>query len=558
MVSLYRRRNADSSRLRTMRQAIIAIVSALVLILQCESGQTRAQVSGYSYSSPQFGYTISWDPSWFVIDEESFAGSFDFVAITNGVSAANFFGESNTYPNYESGLATYITGFNSDPGISDFTTMNDDQGNVIRETDEKGARAAFTFTYSSPDGTQYPMAVFMEVYGLDSNAVLFGYWVSMPLEAFEAQHTLDGVDLPGDTPDPAALETSTGVAPEFISEPWRIAVTTSSLDQSFPELGLRTKNGKAWLVLVLDVTNWSDSEATLSALDFAIQSGTDDKPIKAARKYIAALAEHFGTSTPLDNLTFTIHADETLRITLPFVVTAKSSSLTLNYSGESLRLDNLVKRDLETVDLPEMIVPPVIAVGAIESVSDGKTIQIRMRDNGELLETELIGVGLADKSSCHADDAEAFLQELIGTTVLIEKDEVVTRGSVPARYVWVINEDRTRTLLNQRLIQAGMTYSEPLDGNARFSEWFQTTADEAKAASLGVWQECTVPGSDGGILMILPLALDSFPHALSYMEPDSMDLTSTFEVTSFGPSTLARHAPAPRFTIRWASIEIAA
>ncbi|MDQ2682319.1 MAG: hypothetical protein M3Y37_02215, partial [Chloroflexota bacterium] len=131
------------------RRVLLAMLIAFVLLALTGISRVFAvQVSGNEYTSPQFGYTVSWDDTWFVMSEESQAGYWDLLMITNGITTLAMYGESNVYPSFESGLATFISGFTSDPAVSEFAPMRDDEGNVIRESSETGALAAFTYTYS--------------------------------------------------------------------------------------------------------------------------------------------------------------------------------------------------------------------------------------------------------------------------------------------------------------------------------------------------------------------------------------------------------------------------
>jgi endonuclease YncB( thermonuclease family) len=486
----------------------LAVLAAFVLMLHAGFAPTSAQVSGNTYTSPQFGFSVTWDDSWFVMSEETQAGYWDLLVITNGITTVAMYGESNVYPTFESGLATFVTGFNADPAVSEFTPMRDDEGNVIRESDENGALAAFTYTYTLPDATEISAVAYMEVRGLDSGRVLFGYSANMPLAAFETQHTLPGVTLPDDELAVEPDEIVSGEpAPVFISGTWRAAIATSAVRENFPEIGLKKKSGKAWMVIVLDVTNWSEQDGSLSARDFTIRTGADQKPVKVAGNAITRIADKLGTSPFAADLTMAVGAGETVRVTLAFVIPADTSSPMLVHKGSVLALDGMIEPDLQASDLPASAVPPDTEQGEIVSASDGQTIRVMFDGEQRSTRIRLLGVNPPTDSSCFANAAENTLDDLAGSSVLVEEDSAITGGSVPSRYVWLINDDGTRTLLNQLLIAEGSAYASSLPSDARFGAWFQASAHIAEESGVGLWAGCSSTASENTGMAATPAAV---------------------------------------------------
>jgi endonuclease YncB( thermonuclease family) len=488
--------NALSGRFATPLQRVTAVLVAFVLILQAGFAPISAQVSGTTYTSPQFGYSVTWDDSWFVMSEETQAGYWDLLVITNGITTVAMYGESNVYPTFESGLATFVTGFNADPAVSEFAPMRDDEGNVVRESDENGALAAFTYTYTLPDATEISAVAYMEVRGLDSGQVLFGYSANMPLAAFETQRTLPGVTLPDDEPTVEPDEIVSGEpAPVFISGTWRVGIATSAVRETFAEIGLKQKSGKEWMLIVLDVTNWSEQDGVLSARDFTIRTGAEQKPVKIARSSMNRLADYLGTAPFAANLTMAVGAGETVRITLAFVVPAGTPSPMLAHKGTMSALEGSIEPDLQASELPASAAPPILRKGEIVSASDGNTIRVMFDGEQRSTRIKLLGVNPPTENSCFANAAEKSLDDLAGSTVLVEEDTAITGGTVPSRYVWLIHDDGTRTLLNQQLIAEGSAYAASLPADARFGAWFQSTAHTAEESEIGLWAGCSATAS---------------------------------------------------------------
>ena len=475
------------------RRVLLAMLIAFVLLaLTGISRVFAAQVSGNEYTSPQFGYTVSWDDSWFVMSEETQPGYWDLLMITNGITTLAMYGESNVYPTFESGLATFIAGFNSDPAVSEFAPMRDDAGDVIRESSETGALAAFTYTYTHPDGTAFSAVAYMEVRGLDSGRVLFGYSANMPLSMFETQRALPGVTLPGDQPAPDPIDEIVAgeAAPAFVSGTWRIAVARAAVSQTFPDLALDQKAGKEWAVLILDVTNWSDRDAELSARDFVFRPGPGLKSAKVARSTVSRLAELLGGDAPGEGYTYSIAAGESVHIALAFQVPAGGTDPVLALGDELLPLSEVLEPSFDMADLPVAAGPPDIRTGKVLSAPDSQSIHVQIEGRAAGIRIHLLGVDPLADGACVEDDAADLLDELIGATVLVEEDAALTGGSVPARYLWLLQPDGTRTLLNQRLIADGLVNVYQLPADARFGMWMEFSAVVAEESGVGLWGSC--------------------------------------------------------------------
>jgi hypothetical protein len=102
----------------------------------------------------------------------------------------------------------------------------------------------------------------------------------------------------------------------------------------------------------------------------------------------------------------------------------------------------------------------------------------------------LLGVKPPAEGDCHEHDAEVLLDELVGTTVLIEADAGVNESSTPLRYVWIANDDQGYQLLNHRLIAEGRAEAASLPADARFGLWLEETERLAEADAVGLWGGC--------------------------------------------------------------------
>jgi hypothetical protein len=74
--------------------------------------------------------------------------------------------------------------------------------------------------------------------------------------------------------------------------------------------------------------------------------------------------------------------------------------------------------------------------------------------------------------------------------VLVEEDGAITGGSGQIRYVWLVNDDGTRTSINQRLIAEGFATTGSLPADARFGAWLLESQSLAEDAEIGLWGGC--------------------------------------------------------------------
>ena len=293
-----------------------------------------ADIDGDTYTSPLYGYSVTWDQSWFVVEEVT--ADYDSLSLTNGLTYATFIGAPDTVTTLESALATLVSVMRGDPAVGDVTPLPGDRGDVAGGDT---ATAAFAFPVTMPDGSQVDVVGYLEARLLVPGSAILGLMAYAPAARFDSelpliQRLLAGLRLPGDEIDPATepnparpVETS---MPIFASDRWRVAVVTSALIPDSPAVGLESRTGKEWLVVVLDVTNWSDitsiteGEAPLRLRDFTLTVDGVDKPFKTTPNSTRDVAAALGAVQPSDELLLRITPDETVRVALVYSLPARS------------------------------------------------------------------------------------------------------------------------------------------------------------------------------------------------------------------------------------------
>ena len=483
---------------RWWSRPLIALWIAVLLLGQVGPAHSaQAQVSGNTYTSPQLPYTVTWDDTWFVVGEES--TEVDALTLTNGLTYCFVIGIPGPAFTPENALAGLLSELRSEPAISDFAPLRDENDEVIRESGIGFVLAAFSYTFTDVDGSAYSLARYIHVQSIVPGESVVVFVCEMLASSFESERPhfeelLSGVVVgPGPVPAPTSGEP----APVFVSGSWRIAVATTAVSRAFADLGLKEKADKEWMVVILDVTNWSDEDAELSARDFTIE-GSDGETIgKIARSSMSRIADGLGVAPFADDLTMRVPAGETMRIALAFVIPKRSASVRLVQDGTALPLVTTIGSELEVDALPGPARPAEVVRAEIVSASDGRTM--RVRPDGEIAATRirLLGVEPPAEGSCHEDTAELFLEELTGAEILVEEDPAITSVSGSARYIWLVNDDGTRTLLNHALIAEGMVMALPMPSDARFGVWLAETERAAEQAETGLWAGCPESDSRG-------------------------------------------------------------
>jgi endonuclease YncB( thermonuclease family) len=220
-------------------------------------------------------------------------------------------------------------------------------------------------------------------------------------------------------------------------------------------------------------------------------SAPGGKATKVARSSVNRLAELLGGTEPGEGYTYQLAAGESVHIALAFQIPAGGTDPMLALDGQSLPLSEVVEPGLDLADLPQAAGPPLAMEGEIVGASDGETLQIRLDGASFPIPVKLLGIDPPRTGSCFADLAREFLAELVGARVLIEDDSALHGGGVlPRPYVWLVEDDGTRTLLNQRLIADGLVNAYQLPADARFGMWMESSAIAAEEAGIGLWGSC--------------------------------------------------------------------
>lgn len=107
-----------------------------------------------TYSSPTFGYTIGYGPSWTVTENASTGGRDRFV-LSNGTSYVTFTGAEGYGGDTDKCVEDFVTTLTADPNVSNLRLATDDSGKPAQGgTEATGAFAVYNHTYAFPDHSE--------------------------------------------------------------------------------------------------------------------------------------------------------------------------------------------------------------------------------------------------------------------------------------------------------------------------------------------------------------------------------------------------------------------
>jgi hypothetical protein len=499
-----------------LRHSLTLLVS-LALFASVSAGAPHAsavfEVAGTTYTSPNFGYTVTWPSSWFFIEESSEQG-LDFLIVSDGFAIVQFVG-GPAFGTPAAELAGVLLTCGSE-GTSNCAPVLDETGAPIRGADETRAYATISYDQLGADGLTYSFVNLLEVRTLEPGISLLtsatvndaaydsflSVWDTLLAGIAPAGGLVDPLPDPAADPAPDPVEDTFPVkpvdevqipamvgepAPVIVSNQWRIAIATTTIGAAIPSLDLEVKEGREWLVIFADVTNWSDLDATFSLGDPLVQTAEMDKPFDLAPSSTRQVARLLGL-TSQGNDSAEIAAGVTTRIVLAYSIPAAGTETRLLIQEQVLPIADTFDLAFDPAALPAITGPaiPDLQEGAITGFNGGSSINVTIA--GVETAITLIGANVPATGSCYSLQALAELSLYTGATVLLESDAALT--SETDRYVWTVNPDGTKSLLNQLLLESGTARYTSTPNAARFAAWLQGTEKAAQDLGAGLWTTC--------------------------------------------------------------------
>lgn len=547
----------------------LAAVALMLAPLPTHLFGLAAAQSGNSYTSAKWGYSITWDGSvWFVIAQDDPSKKTDLL-VSNGTSFVSFAGDDRI-PAPPLCVTVFETGLKNQSDISNIQDVKGADGKPIRSTAPDRSFVAKSFTLTSQGQTvqvtEYfecrTLVPFKTVLTIDHFVIPGSAYAT---EAPLVEKLLSGVSIPksagqtnqsNTTPTPVATEASspteppterpttasTGGTPEtqgtthqgepgpvFVSGAWRVSVVAGVRSPGLNAIGLKRKTGKDWVVIVADVTNWTNAGATINLRDIQLAFPESATPVKAAPSSSTTAAKALRVSLTDVSTAQSFRANQTRRAVLAYSVDETFTAASISF-GTTLPLAGLFGQSVDLGNLPSVIRPPKLVEAEVDQVRDGGTLNVYLPGDDTNLTVSLASIVAPVNGGCFAKQAADRLGELAGSTVLLESSGG-DASSPNARYVWVEGSDGTRTLINREMLAGGFAVFQD-SSSARFNSWLQRAEQDAKDQKAGVWTQCATELPSGT------------KQATATATPNSPTPTATEQPTST-PTPSATESPSP-------------
>lgn len=140
------------------RTFAVGAVFAMLLTMLGGAGQasaattkTASNVSGNTYTSPHYGYSISWDSTWTVSDESASAG-YDMVALDNGTSTVYLEGVDST-GSTDDCVTQVVNALKKGTGVTNVHLLKTEAGADVAGSSATRSYAVYEFDYAGKNGS---------------------------------------------------------------------------------------------------------------------------------------------------------------------------------------------------------------------------------------------------------------------------------------------------------------------------------------------------------------------------------------------------------------------
>src|SRR5215218_4904007 len=171
----------------------------VTMVIAASSAATEAAAAqpapppSTTYTSPTFGYTIGYGPTWQESENVS-ANDRDRLVLFNGISYVTFTGAREFGGDPQACVDDFVAQLTADPNVSNLALATDEEGNPLEGgTAATGAFAVYNHDYTFPDRVE-PYTLFVGCVPLIPNEAVLAIVQNVPTadyaEQFEAREAL--------------------------------------------------------------------------------------------------------------------------------------------------------------------------------------------------------------------------------------------------------------------------------------------------------------------------------------------------------------------------------
>jgi hypothetical protein len=158
------------------KRALMASTALLLVGYLAIFGRTlevpASQVSGTNYTSPNYGYTITWQLPWYVVEDEVDASGFDLLRIADSRSEALFAGGYLGIGNPTSALQQLVQQMEANPDYANVRSVDDPQCSSV-EAVANIAAACYRADVTYSDGSQGAIGIFFKAWIFEDGVTLW-------------------------------------------------------------------------------------------------------------------------------------------------------------------------------------------------------------------------------------------------------------------------------------------------------------------------------------------------------------------------------------------------
>ena len=188
-----------------MRIVCAVMMLAVAVVVSLPVSSNAAQVSGTSYTSPHYNYTVTWELPWYVTENETDESGFDVLGLADSQSFVYFSGGQTSGGPAEV-ISQYAEQLASDPTSSGFAPVDDLQCTASGDGVSTAAQC-YRFDLVGADGSLQPFGLMLKAWDLGNGVDLLfeAYTEEALLSSFIPHWNAFGVYAPGQiAPTPSA------------------------------------------------------------------------------------------------------------------------------------------------------------------------------------------------------------------------------------------------------------------------------------------------------------------------------------------------------------------
>jgi plastocyanin len=164
----------------------------VTMVIAASSAATEAAAAqpapppSTTYTSPTYGYTIGYGPTWEESENVS-AGDRDRLVLFNGTSYITFTGAREFGGDPQTCVNDFVTELTADPNVSNLGLATDEEGNPLEGgTEATGAYAVYNHDYTFPDRVE-PYTLFVGCVPLIPNEAVLAIVQNVPTAQYDDQ-----------------------------------------------------------------------------------------------------------------------------------------------------------------------------------------------------------------------------------------------------------------------------------------------------------------------------------------------------------------------------------